>query len=83
MEEHGEEDLQQVVGFTKDLWRLKTTMGSKIVGDEEQELETNEEKANYLILKNFKCAEEVTIEEEEEVETRHQDRELLLEKICV
>ena len=42
------------------------------MGDEEQELQTNEEKANHLALRNFKWVEEgMTEEEEEEVETRH------------
>ena len=82
MEEHGEEDPWQVVGFAKDPWRLKATMGSKIVGDEGQELETDEEKANHLALRNFKWTEEAMGGEEEEVETRHWDKGLLVEKIC-
>ena len=74
IEEYGEEDPWQVVGFAKDPWRLKATMGSKIVGDEGQELETDEDKANHLALRNFKWAEEAMVEEEEEeVEMRHWD----------
>ena len=71
-----------MVGFAKDPWRLKAIMGSKIMGDEGQELETDEEKANHLALRNFKWTEEAVIEEEEDVEARHWDRGLLVEKIC-
>ena len=46
-------------------------MGSKIVGDEGQELETDEQKANHLALRNFKWTDEAMAGEEEEVETRH------------
>ena len=56
-------------------------MGSKIVGDEGQELDTDEEKANHLALRNFKWSKEAMIEEEEELETRYWDRGLLVGKI--
>ena len=70
-----------MVGFAKDPWRLKATIGSKIIRDEGQELETDEEKANHLALRNFKWTEEARVGEEEEVEARHWDRGLLVEKI--
>ena len=54
------------------------------MGDEGQELETDEEKANHLALRNFKWAEGAMIEEkEQEVETRHWDQGLLVEKIPI
>ena len=52
-------------------------MGSKIIGDEGHELESDEEKANHLALRNFKWAEKTMVEEGEEVEIRHRDKGLV------
>ena len=46
------------MGFIKDLWRLRASIGSKMVGDNGEELESNEEKALYLATHTFKWAEE-------------------------
>ena len=50
-----------VVGFAIDPWRLKATMGSKLVGDDGEGLESDEEKASYLAACNFKWAEEALL----------------------
>ena len=39
--------------FAKDPWRLKATMRAKLVGDEGEELESDEEKASYLAKRNL------------------------------
>lgn len=47
-------DPWKVVGFAKDPWRLGATMGAKLIGDEGEGLESDEEKAKYLTKRNCK-----------------------------
>ena len=59
-------------------------MGAKLLGDKGEVLESDKEKASYLVTRNFKWAEEVMGEKrekeqrEKELETRHWDKDSLV-----